>query len=214
MPHRKHDAFVPLPAPSRRVDDDADRLLVLALHLMHTAGDANSRQYADVIRRLRDQPAEAATIVQRWINAAPDQPLVRWSLLHILTVIEDPACLKTLLREARRRRPAPPAAKGVCEQPSDTEATVGIMAIEGLCRLASNGNQEAIAGLIDVLKQHRRRSLRRPAARAVLAVRPDRRGDLEQILGTDRLLLNLRPAGRTDLVVAASRDAVRRKRPQ
>ena len=85
------------------------------------------------------------------------------------------------------------------------------MAIEGLGRLAQASNAEAVKTLLAVVAGQDRRSLRQPAAAALLIAQPDLRHQLEAMLPEDEhYLLGLREANEADLSVRVTDDDLAR----
>jgi hypothetical protein len=169
---------------------------------MHLSGEEGEREYGHVIRLLRADPRAAAAVADLWIRAAAGDSMLRWSLLYIVAEIEDPACLDVLRHQAMHELPERMRGKGICEQASDYEELVAVMAIEGLGRLAAAGNAQAEDALIEVVAHQHRKSLRQPAAAALLAVRADLRTRVEEMLSeNERYVLNLREATDADLQV-------------
>lgn len=215
MSESEHDTFEPLEPVRPPADDESTWLLGQALRLMHSTGESAEREYTHVIRLLRADAQRATTVAARLIEAAADEPMLRWSILHMLTDIEDATCLDVLHRQASRQLPERIRQEGGCEQLADYEELVAIMAVEGLGRLAAAGNHEAIEALREVVARQDRKSVRRPAAAALVAAQPDLRARVEQMLPEgERYLLGLREGTEDDLTVPVTDEDLTHKPPE
>jgi hypothetical protein len=91
------------------------------------------------------------------------------------------------------------------------------MAIEALGSLAQDGNKEALDVLMDVVATQDRKSLRRPAAAAVVNAVPALRTRVEEALPeSEHYALGLREASIAELTVAVDhrrREERKRRRP-
>ena len=215
MSESEHDTFEPLEPVRPPVDDESTWLLGQGLRLMHSTRESAEREYTHVIRLLRADAQRATTVAASLIEAAADDLMLRWSLLHMLTDIEDAACLDVLHRQASRQLPERIQQEGGCEQLADYEELVAIMAVEGLGRLAETGNREAVQALTEVVAHQDRKSVRRPAAAALVAARPDLRARVEQMLPEgERHLLGPRQATEEDLTVPVTHEDLTHKPPE
>jgi hypothetical protein len=200
------DTFEPEESGRLPIENELAWLLAQGIRAMHLAGEEGLREYAHVIRLLRTQPDGAADAGERWLALAQEDTMLRWSVLHVLAEIEDPRCLSAFRREALRRVPA--RVEGACEQRSDNEELVVVMAIEGLARLAQAGDEQALNALMEVVEGQDRTCLRQPAAAAAIAAREDFRGRVVELLPEDeRYVLDLRAANEEDLLVELAGEA-------
>jgi hypothetical protein len=209
---REPDFFEDRGPVSQPVDNETAWLLGQGIRTMHLAEEQGDREYSHVIRLLRADAHAAATVADIWIEAARDDPLLRWSLLYLLAEIEDTACLDVLRRQAMRQLPERVGEEGGCEQASDYEELVAVMAIEGLGRLAKAGTSEAVDALMQVVGRQDRKALRQPAAAAVLAARMGLRERVAELLPEDeRYVLDLREATEADFYLELAHEDRDRK---
>jgi hypothetical protein len=167
-----------------------------AVGLLH-GNEEEYRQVLDVIRQDLDA-ALAAT--ERWLGDTEQDPMGRWSLIHVLSDVGHPGAVRLLHAQAARRLPTRRKEPGVCEQAADVEELVNVMAIEALGALARAGAGEAADALFDVLENQDRRSLRGPALAELLAINPQYRERASALLGDeDRDLLDLRVTREDDV---------------
>jgi hypothetical protein len=168
MSRNERDEFEPLATPQAPAADDITQLLNEAFQWMNTPGEEGEREYARIIRQLREVARDATSTADRWIQSAPGDPMLRWSLLHVLASIQDEACLETLRSQLTRELPQRIQAEDMCEQPADYEEMASVMAIDGLGLLAEESNLDAIDILLDTVANQERRSLRQAAVAALL----------------------------------------------
>jgi hypothetical protein len=215
MADTQSDVFRPGKGAQPPGDDETFWLLAQTLRLMHAPDNARvRREYEHVIRLLRQDASACVTAVGRWIDAAANDGLLRWSLLYILRDIQDEACLDLLRCQAMRQLPERIQRPGECEHSGDAEELVVVMSIGGLERLATAGNSDALAALLKVLECQDRKSLREPAAAALLRIQPELRRRIEELLpANEQHLLRLREATGDDLFVTVT-DEDRRRKPK
>ena len=208
----KPDAFDAAPPMRVPVDNETGWLLARGIRAIHLTGDEAERDSAHVIGLLRRDPRAAAEVVEQWIDQSAGDASLRWSLLYLLSEIGDSACRDLLGRQALRRIQEGATARGRCEQESDFDELVSVMAIEGLGRLAKAGDAESVSLLTQVVERQERRSLRQPAVAALLAAGVAR-ANIERVLPErERYLLGLRDANEDDLRVDLAHPA-REKKP-
>lgn len=198
----------PIGPPLR--DENADRL-ALALRLMHWTDERAQHRYDEAVRGLTRDASAVAAAAEQWIEAAAEDPMLRWALLFVIADMRDALCLKLLRRQALRRAPQRVRREGVCEQAADFEEMVVVMAIAGLGALAEDGVGDAVDALLEVVAGQDRRSLRRPAAAALVAVSPQQRQRVcDTLPAEDRYVLDLRIATEEDLSVPVTEADLRR----
>jgi hypothetical protein len=198
----RSDRFDPAPPIRLPVDSETGWLLAQGIRAIHLSGDDAERESAYVIRSLRADPRAAADTAEQWIELNSSDASLRWSLVYLLSEIEDVACRDPLSRQALRQIPKDAAVNGGCEQASDYEELVAVMAIEGLGKLAKSGDSKSVNVLKHVVARQKRRSLRQPAVAALLAARTVSRASVERLLPKgERYLLRLREANEEDLGV-------------
>jgi len=190
--------------PPKRPGDRGTWVIQQAVRLLN--GDPEEYQHVlDVIRQDLDGVLSAT---QRWLHDTDLDPMLRWSMLHVLSDVAHPGTVTALHDQAARRLPERRKEPGVCEQAADVEELVNVMAIEGLGVLARDGVAEAVDALFDVLANQDRRSLRRPALAELVGTNPEYRDRAAALLGEEeRYLLDLRVAREDEVrVVPDDRD--------
>jgi hypothetical protein len=211
MADRESDTLTVRESPGAPGDDETTWLLGQCIRLAHSAGQRSHDEYRNVIRLLLRDPRAAVVAVDRWIEAAPHDPMLRWSLLYVLAELEDGACLELLERQALRQMPERLRRQGVCEQSADYEELVAVMAIEGVVRLAAAGDTDAVQALLRIITRQDRRSLRRPAAVGLVSVLPEFRQRVKELLPeSEHYVLDLRPATPEDFRIAITEEDLRR----
>lgn len=196
------DQFDPAPALRPPVDSETGWLLAQGIRAIHLSGDDAERESAYVIRLLRRDARAAADTAEHWIGLNSSDASLRWSLVYLLSEIEDIACRDSLSRQALRQIPKDAAVNGRCEQASDYEELVAVMAIEGLGKLAKSGDSKSANVLKQVVARQKRRSIRQPAVAALLAAGTVSHASVERLLPKgERHLLRLREANDEDLHV-------------
>ncbi len=195
------DAFRLLKSDGVRSDIEASTMLRKAILRLHSAGANSSREFAKAVEKLRLNASDTAIVARRWIDAAGQDVVLRWSLVYVLAAVRHEAYLDLLRGEAMRRPPERVRLPGKCEV-SDSAELVIVMAIHGLEYLAQAGEDRAVDGLLEVIERQERKWLREPAARAVIRVRPELRQRVEELLPADeRYVLTLREATMEDFSV-------------
>jgi hypothetical protein len=172
-----------------------------AIHRLHSSAPNSSREFDKAVEELRRNVTDTAIVARRWIDAAGQDVVLRWSLVYVLAAVRHEACLDLLRGEAMRRPPERVRLPGKCEV-SDSAELVIVMAIHGLEYLAQAGDDRAVDCLLKVVERQERKWLREPAARAVIKVRPELRQRVEELLPADeRYTLTLREATMEDFSV-------------
>jgi hypothetical protein len=190
MGETERNSFEPRPDNSEPPANGAAWLLVQAIRLMHTPGEEGTREYGHVIRLLRKDIRETLDAAAHALEAAAADPMLRWSVLYVLNDVEDARCLELLRAQATRRVQERIREPGVCEQPADFEELVAVMAIDGLGRLAEDGNKEA----------------------TLLRAQPDLRKRIEELLpDEDAHVLDLREATEADFMIEVTEEDLARK---
>jgi hypothetical protein len=208
----ERNSFEPRPDSGELPANGAGWLLAQAVRLMHPPGETGAREYAHVIRLLRKDVRETTEAAARALDAAAAGPMARWSVLYVLNDVEDAQCIELLRTHAMRRVQERVREPGVCEQPADLEELVSVMAIDGLGRLAEDGNNEAVEALLAVVREQDRRSLRQPAVAALLRTQPDLRKRIEELLpDEDAHVLDLREATEADFMIEVTEEDLARK---
>lgn len=212
MGETERNSFEPRPDNSEPPANGAAWLLVQAIRLMHAPGEEGTREYGHVIRLLRKDIRETLDAAAHALEAAAADPMLRWSVLYVLNDVEDARCLELLRAQATRRVQERIREPGVCEQPADFEELVAVMAIDGLGRLAEDGNKEAVEALLGVVREQDRRSLRQPAVATLLRAQPDLRRRIEELLpDEDAHVLDLREATEADFMIEVTEEDLARK---
>ncbi len=204
------DSFAQVRPPIRLTDPGG-------LVMQHAVGllNGNPEEYGRILEVVRVGLDGAIVATQRWLDDSSLDPMLRWSMLHVLSDVADPGTLEVLHRQAARRLPERRQEEGVCEHAADIEELVNVMAIEGLGVLARSGVGDAVDALFDVLANQDRRSLRRPALAELLSVNPDFRDRAADLLpDEDRYLLELRIAIEDDISVVLDERDPRRRLPR
>ncbi len=204
-----NDAF----APRKRPDLHLDRstwLLRKALEL--TNGPDDNDELAEVVKLLHATLPDTLETAGRWLAEVDSDPMARWAVVYVLGQLNDEAALDLLEREALRQLPERKKQPGVCETPLDAEELVVIMAIETLGTLARAGVGAATDVLLRVVEQQDRRSLRRPAVSALLAVDPVMHDRVMGLLPQhEHHLLSLREALESDVTVEVDKRNEKRR---
>jgi HEAT repeat protein len=198
MPSDSDRFEVPEEPPGRR--ERGTWLLRQAVRALH--GDPGEyEEITEVVRRDLDEVQEAAS---RWLTASEAEPMLRWSILHVIGDAGDERTLDLLRRQALRTVPLPRRQPGVCEDPAELEELVVIRAIGALGSLARRQVLGAVDALHEVLERQDRRAFRRPAVAHLLAVDPDQRRTVaERLPEEDRYLVDLRAAAADDVTVSS-----------
>lgn len=204
------DSFAQLRPPIRPTDPGG---LVMQQAVGLLNGDPEEyRRILEVVRVGLDGVIAAT---QRWLEDSNLDPMLRWSMLHVLSDVADAGTLGVLHRQAARRLPEHRQEAGVCEQAADIEELVNVMAIEGLGVLARSEVGDAVDALFDVLANQDRRSLRRPALAELISINPDFRDRAADLLpDEDRYLLELRTATEDDVSLVPDERDPRRPPPR
>jgi hypothetical protein len=209
----QRDFFELLPPVTFPTRNEISRIVRHAIQLMHTVGEDAEREYEQSVRRLRAEAVEAAAEIARSLHVFSHDLAMRWSLLYLLGDVRHAACVDVLAPEAKRELGQRVSQPGACVQRVDFEEIVCVMAIEALGRLASDGDVRALDVLVDVVATQDRRSLRRPAAVAVIDAEPRLRSRIAELLpAEDRYVLDLREATTADLVIPPPEQPQRKKR--
>jgi hypothetical protein len=211
------DAFRLLKSHGAKSDDEASKLLQRAIRHLDNAGVSSSVELAKAIERLRRNASATAIVARRWLDAASQDAVFRWSLVYVLAVARHEAYLDLLRSEALRHPPKQVRLPGTCEL-SDSAELVIVMAIHGLEYLAQDGDDRAVESLLEVVRGQKRKWLREPAARAVVRVRPELKQRVEELLPADeRYVVTLREATMEDFSVrgaeAQKKKSHKRRRP-
>jgi HEAT repeat protein len=150
-------------------DPNVDGLLAAALRaLADPAGDDPEQAYQSGLRPLRERPEAAVrAAAARYDDLDEQRYLDRWGVLQVLTDLRVPAATR-LFRDAIAR-PIPPEQS---PDPAHGISTVGeeiilrTTAVEGLARIAADGDAPAKDALVELL-EHPAFSVRRAAVQAI-----------------------------------------------
>lgn len=209
----QRDSFQALPAVPAPSRNETSHAVSQALRMMHTVGERAEDDYEKAVRGLRAEAVVAVGEIARWLHAFAHDLTMRWSLLYLLGDVRHAACVDVLAPEAKRKLGPVVSDPDGCEQQVEVEEVVCVMAVEALGRLAGDGDARALGVLLDVVATQDRKSLRRPAALAVIAAKPELRTRVEEALpANERYVLDLRDATMRDLDVPPPEHTRQQKR--
>jgi hypothetical protein len=171
----------PLPAQQMRA------LLERHFETAQRPGVEGQRAYAESLAGLRLRAEEVAgQLALRLRGLPPQRHAERYTLVHELAALHTPGALPALLEVARTPVTAGSSMVTPGDGGFDRGHLVRIRAVEGIGKLASSGNGEALGALTELVRSEDR-ALRLAAARAFLHSGPpaERSGQLRAALAPE-----------------------------
>lgn len=127
----------------RHFDSSATAWLIgQGVRYLHMADPEGELAYQRVVELLRGRDDLTDAIAQVAGRSATDDPMLRWSLLHLVGDAGDGRAAEFLARSAAEKL-VESDAKGCCESTRDLEVLVRTMAVEALGRLAGRHPEAA-----------------------------------------------------------------------
>jgi hypothetical protein len=149
-------------------DRELNALVVEAVNRMGGAGEHAEDRYQRALEPLRARSGEVVDVVFAEYEAQPEESyLDRWSLVHLLSELREPAAVKPLNRIVTSRIPAEKARESHDASTVTEEVMIRTTAVEGLVRLSADGVEEARKVLLRHAK-HRMLSIRRACVQGLM----------------------------------------------
>jgi hypothetical protein len=191
---------------------DPERAVLEAMRRMNAVGDAAEQDYRRALRRVHEYSGDAVAALARagWESIPEEAYLDRWALVQLLTDLMMPATGEVLDRVLST--PLPPERSSDVDHRYSTvgqEVVLRTTAVEGLFRLASAGEEQAVRILVRHVR-HEHRSVR---VACVLALR-ELGGDAEESMRTalpeeDHYMLEIRRLSAQDAPQPTAVDLIR-----
>lgn len=171
-------------------DARLQRLVVDAVNSMGGIGEGAEERYRQSVGRIKPKAAPAIVLMAKELDALPeDQYLSRWSLVHLISELEDDSSVPHLDRIARSKIPAEKSKLLHQFSTRAEELLIRTTAVDGITRLARKGVVEATKGLLE-LASNKVLSIQRAAVQGYLEVGGrTARKELKALLPEDRHFL-------------------------
>jgi hypothetical protein len=115
--------------PPQRPGGDAEWLIARAVSAMHGPRGAKDLEHAESL--LNSDVASAVRAGRRMLDWAASDPLLRWSIMRVVTSLGQDDTVDLVHEQAVRQFDAAPVGAG-CGRREDAEQLVAVMAVEGL----------------------------------------------------------------------------------
>jgi HEAT repeat protein len=184
-------------ASGAQAEPDSPRARVrTAINQMSGSGPDAELNYRVTLRELASDPRAAVAAVREMYRATPeDRYLDRWTQVHLLADLRNGAARPVLDQILSTPIPPEKAPGMITYSTVGEEAMIRTTAIEGLTRLAAQGDREALE-LLRKHMGHENFSVRRAAIQGYLeAAGEGARDELRRVLPErDQFILNIRRA--------------------
>ena len=179
---------------------DLDSRVRATIARMSAQGPDAEWEYQAALRALAGEPDVAAVVASFYRATPEDQYIERWSHVHLLSDLRDRSALAVLEAIVSAPIPAEKAPDMVTYSTVGEEVMIRTTAIEGITRLAVEGDREALELLLR-FAQHETFSVRRAAIQGyVEAAGPNARDELrDRLAEEDRFILDIRRADVQDV---------------
>lgn len=150
-------------------DPELANAIVDAINLMGSAGECAEDDYQHGLGVLRRKTKTACrAIAEEYMSLGEQQYLDRWSLIMLLAELGDKGCVKVFAEVLGSKIPEERSKEPHTYSTVGEEIMIRTTAVEGLERLAAEGNDDASAVLWENAR-HENFSIRRAAVQALVA---------------------------------------------
>lgn len=168
---------------TRFADSTAGWLIGQAIKALHAEDDEAEASYRRATELLGQDKAGTEWAARLLKEAYAGDPMLRWSVLHVLADAAPAGAGELLAYAASERMTERDRESRACESPRDMEILVRTMAIEGLTRIAPRqGVEQTQKQLLAVLERQEEPALRIEAVKALLQVAPGSAEMIRKIL--------------------------------
>jgi hypothetical protein len=130
-------------------DDKLNTLIVNAINAMGAFGDDADMQYQKYVKQLKENSATKSILITEYSDMGESQYLDRWSIIQLVSDIGDGSTLDFFNKVIKAKIPKEKSKELHSYSTVGEEVMIRTTAIEGISKLAANGNAEAVKSLLN-----------------------------------------------------------------